>query len=238
MIKLFRNIRQNLLNEGKTTKYFKYAIGEIVLVVIGILIALSINNWNENRKQKETTYNIYQIIKEDITSDIIEINAFVEDYESIRKPAFEVVIYKNPSKEEYFKHPEYMTVLNGFEDFIINQRGFELLKNLPTNGAVDKQNLTSKINQFYNQHLVEINTAIAEMSRELTNNLSEYKQLPWFTSFYINKETDEVIDFMIDNTLQKNRIAIYFLEYNIYVEELKQFKANGETIINQINTLN
>jgi len=39
MIKFFRNIRQNLLNEGKTTKYFKYAIGEIILVVIGILIA-------------------------------------------------------------------------------------------------------------------------------------------------------------------------------------------------------
>jgi len=39
MIKLFRNIRKNLLEEGKTTKYFKYAIGEIFLVVIGILIA-------------------------------------------------------------------------------------------------------------------------------------------------------------------------------------------------------
>lgn len=58
MIKFFRNIRQNLLNEGKTTKYFKYAIGEIVLVVIGILIALSINNWNESRKlaNTESTY--------------------------------------------------------------------------------------------------------------------------------------------------------------------------------------
>lgn len=50
MIKLFRNIRKNLISEGKTGKYFKYAIGEIVLVVIGILIALQINNWNENRK--------------------------------------------------------------------------------------------------------------------------------------------------------------------------------------------
>jgi hypothetical protein len=50
MIKLFRKIRQNLLLENKTGKYFKYAIGEIVLVVIGILIALSINNWNESRK--------------------------------------------------------------------------------------------------------------------------------------------------------------------------------------------
>lgn len=50
MIKFFRNIRQNLLSNGNTGKYLKYAIGEIVLVVIGILIALQINNWNEKRK--------------------------------------------------------------------------------------------------------------------------------------------------------------------------------------------
>ncbi len=49
MIKLFRNIRQKNLEEGKTSRYVKYAIGEIILVVIGILIALSINNWNQNR---------------------------------------------------------------------------------------------------------------------------------------------------------------------------------------------
>ena len=47
MIKFFRHIRQNLLMQNKTSKYFKYAIGEIVLVVVGILIALQINNWNE-----------------------------------------------------------------------------------------------------------------------------------------------------------------------------------------------
>ena len=52
MIKFFRQIRQNLLMENKTGKYFKYAIGEIVLVVIGILIALQINNWNELRKER------------------------------------------------------------------------------------------------------------------------------------------------------------------------------------------
>lgn len=50
MIKFFRKIRQNLLSENKFSKYLIYAIGEIILVVIGILIALSINNWNENRK--------------------------------------------------------------------------------------------------------------------------------------------------------------------------------------------
>jgi len=52
MIKFFRNIRKSLLNEGKTSKYFKYAIGEIILVVVGILIALQINNWNEAQTEK------------------------------------------------------------------------------------------------------------------------------------------------------------------------------------------
>ena len=52
MIKFFRHIRQSMINQNKTKKYLLYAIGEIILVVIGILIAIQINKWNENRKQK------------------------------------------------------------------------------------------------------------------------------------------------------------------------------------------
>ena len=54
MIKFFRHVRQSLVMENKTGKYFKYAIGEIILVVIGILIALQINNWNEHEKNRRT----------------------------------------------------------------------------------------------------------------------------------------------------------------------------------------
>ena len=69
MIKFFRTIRKKLISEGKTSKYFKYAIGEIVLVVIGILIALQINNWNEERKSNEQIHalldNLTMSIEED-----------------------------------------------------------------------------------------------------------------------------------------------------------------------------
>mgnify|MGYP000731225644 CR=1 FL=1 len=51
MIKFFRKIRYNLMSENRTGRYLKYAIGEIILVVIGILIALQINNWNEHKKE-------------------------------------------------------------------------------------------------------------------------------------------------------------------------------------------
>ena len=74
MIKFFRKIRQNLLSEGKTGKYFKYAIGEIVLVVIGILIALQINNANENRKITETKKEYYRQILLDLDKEVDNIN--------------------------------------------------------------------------------------------------------------------------------------------------------------------
>jgi hypothetical protein len=59
MIKFFRKIRQNLLMKNKTGKYLKYAIGEIFLVVIGIFIALQLNNWNENRKTDSIKQSYY-----------------------------------------------------------------------------------------------------------------------------------------------------------------------------------
>ena len=81
MIKFFRKIRQNLLSEGKTGKYFKYAVGEIVLVVIGILIALSINNWNENRKNKLTESEYYCKLLADFELDRQNIAVLYEESE-------------------------------------------------------------------------------------------------------------------------------------------------------------
>ena len=69
MIKFFRKIRQDLLLKGKTGKYFKYAIGEIILVVIGILIALQINDWNQSKKDRKLEKQYYCRLLEDVKQD-------------------------------------------------------------------------------------------------------------------------------------------------------------------------
>ncbi len=105
MIKLFRNIRKNLLNEGKTTKYFKYAIGEIVLVVIGILIALNINNWNEAKKQNHSRKEYYQQLLVDLNKDIESANGFIENSNTDRKEYnnyVELYNNKNLKSEEVY----------------------------------------------------------------------------------------------------------------------------------------
>lgn len=66
MIKFFRKIRQNLIMENKSGKYIKYAIGEIFLVMIGILLALQVNNWNEGRKLKQTEISLLKELRSDL----------------------------------------------------------------------------------------------------------------------------------------------------------------------------
>lgn len=106
MIKLFRHIRRSLIETGKTGKYFKYAIGEIVLVVIGILIALAINNWNELRKTEQKVNQFLISLKSDLKNDLTEITIVTVDQserssmitkaiELSKKPNMETIILKD-----------------------------------------------------------------------------------------------------------------------------------------------
>ncbi|QCX37908.1 hypothetical protein FF125_05465 [Aureibaculum algae] len=141
MIKFFRRIRQNLLKENKTGKYFKYAIGEIILVVIGILIALSINNWNEDRQAtnlaKENYLNILTSLEQDSFTIKKTIERNIIGLEALRKI---IPLEKNTellelSEENLNKY--FMDVGNTSRSFIpksgvynllTSNNGFDLIK--------------------------------------------------------------------------------------------------------------
>ncbi|MDT0558187.1 DUF6090 family protein [Ichthyenterobacterium sp. W332] len=78
MIKIFRKIRYNLMETGKTGKYFKYAIGEIILVMIGILLALQVNNWNNNRIDAKREANYIKNIERDLNNQLKAIQTQID----------------------------------------------------------------------------------------------------------------------------------------------------------------
>ena len=104
MIKFFRKIRQKLLEQNRVSKYLLYAFGEIVLVVIGILIALQVNNWNEQRISSKEEKKIIQKLHSD----------FLTNKEIIEKSIQSLLLHKDAntrlmsligaSKEELSKH--------------------------------------------------------------------------------------------------------------------------------------
>ena len=106
--------------ENKTGKYFKYAIGEILLVVIGILIALSINNWNQDRKNKILEKYYLQRIIEDLEADINEMNNVVKRSFGQVSTAVAILEFMNVNTKEYItnlnKGPQRFT-LAAIEEF-------------------------------------------------------------------------------------------------------------------------
>ena len=92
MIKFFRKIRQNLLSEGKTGKYVKYAIGEIFLVMIGILLALQVNNWNDNRKKNRAEAQYYCRMLDDFELDKEQIESIQQSIDNSIKHINELLL--------------------------------------------------------------------------------------------------------------------------------------------------
>lgn len=85
MLKFFRKIRQRLLRENRLSSYLLYAIGEILLVVIGILIALQINNWNDRKKQYKADIAFLSNLKGEIVLDTLAISSQIEWYKEINE---------------------------------------------------------------------------------------------------------------------------------------------------------
>lgn len=129
MIKVFRKIRQNFLNKGKLSRYLLYALGEIILVVIGILIALYINNKNEQRKSNLLGLSLLKDLKTEIVLDTIDINWNMEHQLSVLKAENELLVAlqsKNYSMDEKFN---YLTVFDSDPVGVVHISSMESLKN-------------------------------------------------------------------------------------------------------------
>ena len=98
MIKFFRKIRQRLLEENRMSKYLIYAIGEIVLVVIGILIALQINNWNEGNKQNKQELKQLKALKLEFEKNLISFDSIMLHHTSNQRAT---VLLMNAKDKNY-----------------------------------------------------------------------------------------------------------------------------------------
>ena len=240
MIKFFRKIRQNLLSEGSTGRYFKYALGEIVLVVLGILIALQINNWNENRKDINKSKAILGEFKKDLASDTTGINRVVKLLE--RQTNYEAwalnrIIY-DKSQIDSLKKAFFSPVHQEFvQDRTYNK--LQVSQNPNLTGFLDLQNdlteyytETKFLLDYYNQEeelfLKEYNTDKV-LRKELEMELSQFptlssedEQMETLISY---AQTIEGRNFLKANYSRRSRMIKYF----------NRVKEEAIQLIQQIN---
>lgn len=169
MIKFFRNIRNNLLNEGKITSYLKYALGEIILVVIGILIALQINNWNQAQNDRKLTEVFISNFIREINSDIITLDERIRANETRIKNIDSIM--QALANKDTMSEKELISFYNQNESlaydsyFIPEKTTFRQLESTNNNNVIPNKDLRDFLYQYY--VLNERNEKNGEISTQL-----------------------------------------------------------------------
>ena len=241
MIKFFRKIRQRLLTENKLSKYLIYGFGEIVLVVIGILIALSINKYNENIKAKQFELKLLKQIEQDVLENRIEYERLSDEYEKQFKSCEYILKHireKLPLSDSLIRHFAYsrtqikFTPINTSYAFL-KSAGLNAIKNDSTRIAITKlyeYDINMMVSQ--NDRLLDIQTNQLEPflvqnfkvnSFERESALSEYKThyLPFvlpinYDALCLNEAYANIL------ALKLSRLAGNRIRLNEYQENLER----------------
>ena len=259
MIKFFRKIRQQLLTENKLGKYLLYAVGEIVLVVIGILIALSLNNWNQKQKEIKTeTLSLNNLV-----SDLGEQVAILDDYIQYESTYTEngINVLKHYAKHKAFKNVggilSKLNSLTSRRSFNPINATFEELKSTGNIGLIRNEVIKKNIIRYYNE-LEKLSLIVSNNNINLIDGITNpviIKQTI-FTSASTNSDLSEINDSIFDSesfkelrsTSEKilsnpenalnlfNVIELRTLIASRHKQLYEQIKQEAITLINEINT--
>jgi hypothetical protein len=167
------------MEKNKTGKYFKYAIGEIILVVIGILIALSINNWNENRKNHIKWINNTEALIKDLKQDTIALNVVINDINNDKRLLKELAkrLSSSVTTDDTLKKIARYELLIEFKTFRPpNNKTFLSMQANGTIELFDEETYNSLLDLHANQEITEsvIKTNNAVYVTQLSNLVSKY----------------------------------------------------------------
>ncbi|KPM32936.1 Hypothetical protein I595_1363 [Croceitalea dokdonensis DOKDO 023] len=203
MIKFFRRIRLTLIEKNQMGKYFKYAIGEILLVVIGILIALQINNWNESRKASKLEQSYYCLLLDDIEQDKVLIKALLKNNEKRIESshrAIAIIQSENANLDELGKE----TLLSRrdlLESFIPNSSTYEDIKSSGNINTLKDKQIRKSLNQYLKKVEGFNNTMLANVTL-ITDRLTKFED--WFSNGVVHSSYKEIFPKEIQDQLSRD----------------------------------
>ncbi len=213
MIKIFRTIRQRMLTEnlpdrqaGRFSRYFLYAIGEIVLVVIGILIAVNINDWNTDRKQGREIRQLLTGFEKDLVVNIDECSKFM-DWVAHRDSVIDLIVQGNVTRAMYETKEVTPQFWNYSSAPIITENFNRLLEKEDVMGTEMTPMLA--LLKTYKQ-LMEQEAIIAQRFRDYVMDVNTYlvDNMPWLMT-YQDSSSAEAVDYFLNDPIYRNKTDFY-----------------------------
>ena len=225
-----------MLTENKFSKYLIYAIGEIALVMIGILLALQVSNWNEQRTLKSKITSIYAIVKSDLELDI----GMIDEVITVMSPEESVlkrIMDGDMTLEDYQNCDECEFVVGGFPDIILKSRGLTLLEDNSTLFDIEKDSLFIRVNEFYSYFITEIAVDMEEIDIDFSDNFAYWKtNKTWFPDNLFGIKNNEFVKYALSSPDYRNRVASWRrLYFNNYLGHLKDYKERASLLIEDLD---
>ena len=223
MLRIFRNIRQKLAAENKVMAYLRYAIGEILLVVIGILIALQVNNWNENRKEHLIEIKYLKNLKHDLQSDSTDLVYYKNIRVGQANAARELIeLAKTKNVSDVFKLDSLYTTVALWWEFVPNNNTFEELRS--------SGNLKLLRNDSIKNLLLDLNKENEDLVSSRNHMRREYEN-------YLYDQKNSLVNFLDVNDPEqiKNIIDWYYPNKESVKKNTEKIKEQYRLLFN--NTL-
>jgi len=240
MIKFFRHIRQRLLTENKFSKYLLYAIGEIFLVVVGILIALQINNWNELRKTHLQDLEFLNNLKVELSIDIAALTAKITEYQGINSNIRNTVALFDTADYELTpdEHQVIVSALSQFQIFTPINKNINRNDLIIAQGTIDR--IDKELNRKFLTYLEEtqsINAAITKLGETLQQ--LEILRIHPYVDYDIVHSLEDQLDFdfkeISNNRGVRNALQKSFGYRKYYIENMSDKIKEAEKLIALIN---
>lgn len=254
MIKFFRRIRQRLLTENKFSKYLLYAIGEIVLVVIGILIALQINNWNQTNSDKRVANDYVSNLLTELNSDLDYFDQLIVNNEEQKTYIDEILIALNSKKVTSHVEEDLMLKLSKSTDppdFFPKTATYQDLVSSGKMILIKPLDLRQKVITHYNlmeQKSLHINREVGYSWNHLIPFLNDNGFYKWRNNPRISLDTSIIAKTKNFSMLHLDKSSrdfeatennLYFAKLMLTVrnENLNELIESTENLINEINNI-
>ncbi|MFY0603390.1 MAG: hypothetical protein JXQ93_05540 [Flavobacteriaceae bacterium] len=242
-MKLFRKTRFKHLKKRNLFSYVTYILGEIILVVAGILIAVYINNVNEEKKHQKELENILSIIVSDLQDDIKEANQIILS-EEIKESSYDKFFKNELTKEIYKSDYALRRLIFGFPEISFNKRGFYLLRdNINIDSSQDS--ILIKIMNIYTHQIDEVKADDELRKIEFQETYSHFKSQKWWFDYIegITKRdtfnSDDFFEYVLKSEDYKNRVSSwYFINKFVFMPEIKVFVTEAQEIVDLIKNQN
>lgn len=223
------------IKSNKIKKYFFYALGEIVLVVIGILIALQLNNWNIAKQEKAELNSILETVKIDLEDDIAEAENFIEFHET-RLLTIDSLIDNKFDLKSFSECKDCPYYLAGFRTLVINDKGSKKLDNSAFVSNTVQDSLFYNLVSFYKESN-EANKILDDLLKDQFKSNIDYlqKNKTWFKDWLYKERSLEINEYFLSDPIYNNKLTLYGLVIKTnYLSFLKEFKEEAEKLLEQV----